>query len=129
TMDSIGTQLGRVIERRRWEKALMASEQQYRLLFERNQAGVYRTSVHGEVLACNAALARMLGLSSPEEVLATSALQYYCDPKERERFLAQLREGGAIANFELRLRRPDGTEIWILENANLLPAKDGSGPV
>jgi diguanylate cyclase (GGDEF)-like protein/PAS domain S-box-containing protein len=125
TMDSIGTQLGRVIERRRWEKALMASEQQYRLLFERNQAGVFRTTVDGYVLACNTALARMLGLSSPEELLASSALQYYCDPKERDRFLTQLREDGSIANFELRLRRPDGTEFWILENANLLPAKNG----
>jgi len=129
TMDSIGTQLGRVIERRRWEKALMASEQQYRLLFERNQAGVYRTTLHGEVLACNVALARMLGLSSPEEVLVTSALQYYWDPKERERFLAQLQEVGSVANFELQLRRQDGTEMWILENANLLPAKNGSDPV
>jgi diguanylate cyclase (GGDEF)-like protein len=48
---------------------------------------------------------------------------------ERAREVAQLREIGSIANFELRLRRHDGSEIWILENANLLPAKDGSDPV
>jgi diguanylate cyclase (GGDEF)-like protein/PAS domain S-box-containing protein len=129
TMDHIGTQLGRVIERTRAEHALQASEAQYRLLFERNLAGVYRTTIAGKVLSCNPALARILGYDSAEELLSTPVLQRYPDPVERERLLAQLHESGSVAGYEVRLRRKDDKEIWVLENATLTRAKEGSDSV
>jgi PAS domain S-box-containing protein len=43
------------------EDSLQASERRYRLLFERNMAGVLRTSVDGSTLEVNDAFARILG--------------------------------------------------------------------
>jgi len=129
TMAHIGTQLGRVIERTRGERALQTSEAQYRLLFERNLAGVYRTTITGRMLSCNPALARILGYDSAEELLSTPVLQHYPDPVERERLLVQLHENGSVAAYEVRLRRKDGSEIWVIENATLMRAKDGSDSV
>ncbi|MEO8382270.1 MAG: PAS domain S-box protein [Acidobacteriota bacterium] len=96
-----------------------ASEARYRLLFERNLAGVYRSTPEGLILDCNDACARLFGFDSSEEFLASSANDLYFDDAERERLVQKLREQGQLTNVELRLRRRDGSTVWALENVTL----------
>jgi len=100
--------------------ARKASEARYRLLFERNLAGVYRTDTHGRILDCNEACARIFGYESHEDFLAADANDFYFEESERERVVQMLREQRQISNLELRLRRRDGAAIWVLENVTLL---------
>jgi PAS domain S-box-containing protein len=105
-----------VTKRKRAEEAIRASEQRYRLLFERNLAGVCRATLDGRFLDCNDAYARILGYESREEILAQPVLSVYFDPAEREAYWAKLRERGTLSNYELRLRRKDGCPVWVLAN-------------
>jgi diguanylate cyclase (GGDEF)-like protein/PAS domain S-box-containing protein len=114
-----------ISERKRSEEALRASEERYRLMFERNLAGVYRATVAGRLLECNEALVRMLGYSSREDLLRRTAWDLFYDRRERESALARLRETGKLSNRELRLRRKDGVVVWALENETLLLGDDG----
>jgi PAS domain S-box-containing protein len=102
------------------EEVIRASEQRYRLLFERNLAGVCRATRDGRFLDCNNAYARILGYESREEIMAQTALRIYFDPAEREAYWAKLRERGTLSNYELRLRRKDGSPVWVLANDTLL---------
>ena len=95
------------------------SEARYRLLFERNLAGVYRSSSDGEILDCNDACARLFGYDSREELLGANANDFYFDDSERERIVQLLRDQKQVSNLELRLRRRDGTTVWVLENVTL----------
>jgi|GEM_PF-6852338 len=113
-----------ITEQKRAEEALRESEERYRLLFERNLAGVYRTALDGRVLDCNEAFARILGYHSPEEVLDRRATEFYFDAADREKFIARLREEGALIAFEWRLRRKDGSPVWVLENSSLIEGKE-----
>ena len=97
-----------------------ASEARYRLLFERNLAGVYRTAGDGKVLDGNEACARILGYATREDLLNGSAADFYFNDADRNRIIQLLREHRQISNFEQRMRRQDGSEIWVLENATLL---------
>jgi len=114
-----------VTERKRAERALHESEERYRLLFETNLAGVYRTTRGGRSLHCNQALANMLGYSSPQEVLAHPVLDFYFTDQERLKFLGELNKAGGLSNFEMRLRRKDGTPLWALASVN--PVADEAG--
>jgi diguanylate cyclase (GGDEF)-like protein/PAS domain S-box-containing protein len=96
-----------------------ASEARYRLLFERNLAGVYRSTPEGTILDCNDACARLFGYDSREEFLGANANDCYFDDRERERIVQMLREQRQSTNLELRLRRRDGTTVWVLENVTL----------
>src|SRR5262249_38074281 len=50
----------------------------------------------------------------------------YFSREDREGVLALLRAKGVLTNFELKMRRRDGSAVWVLENKTLL--KDtGSG--
>jgi PAS domain S-box-containing protein len=108
-------------ERQRHTAALLLarSEERYRLLFERNLAGVYRSTTDGRILDCNAAFARIFGFASKEEALASSAVALYGAPEEREGFVEELRRAGQLRNHERRFTTKQGRPIWTLENAHL----------
>jgi diguanylate cyclase (GGDEF)-like protein/PAS domain S-box-containing protein len=109
-----------VTERRRAEERLRESEERYRLLFERNLAGVYRTTIDGRILDVNDAIARMFGYRDREELLAETAYSLYTAEEDRNRVMAQLREHGRVSNHEVRMRRRDGTPLWVIESMTLL---------
>ena len=95
------------------------SEQRYRLLFERNLAGVFRSRGDGTVIECNEALCKMLRYSSREE-FQQNVLSIYFSEEERNAAFAALRAQGQLINHELRLRRKDGSEMLALVNIALL---------
>ncbi|HEX2060364.1 MAG TPA: EAL domain-containing protein, partial [Thermoanaerobaculia bacterium] len=97
-----------------------ANEARYRLLFERNLAGVYRTGADGRILDCNDSCARIFGYSSRTEFIEANANDFYFDDVERERVVQMLRDQKQLSNLELRLRRRDGSTVWVLENVTLL---------
>src|ERR1043165_7405430 len=57
-------------------------EERYRLLFERNTAGVFRTPTDGRVLDGNDALARLFGYRDKNELLQQPAEAVYFDPTD-----------------------------------------------
>lgn len=114
-----------ITERTRAEEALLLSEERYRMLFERNMAGVFRTTPDGKILDCNDSYAQMLGYKSREEMLQQSAWNLYFSKSDRDSFLARLMEKRSLSNFELNLRRRDGSIFWGLANVNLQSLKSG----
>ena len=115
-----------ISSRRQIEEALRLSEKRYRALFERNLAGVYRSTLDGRILDCNESFARIFGYASREEVLQQAAWDFYLKPEDREAAVAKLLERQTLTNYELCLRRKDGSTVWVLESENLIEGPDGS---
>jgi PAS domain S-box-containing protein len=114
-----------ITDRKRAEEDLRSSEKRFRLLFERNLAGVYRTTVDGQVLECNQAYASILGYSSPEEVQAVNAFDLYDDADVRRRWVAELQRSGSVTAWEQPQRRKDGSRVWVLLSASLTEDEEG----
>ncbi|MBU1180575.1 MAG: PAS domain S-box protein, partial [Proteobacteria bacterium] len=106
------------------KRALRKSEKRYRLLFERNLAGVYRSTPYGRLIDCNDAFARIFGYDSLEEAKEQPVLNFYDSSQARQNFIAALQAGGTLLDFEHRGRRKDGSLIWLLESASLVPGDD-----
>ncbi|HEY1252736.1 MAG TPA: EAL domain-containing protein [Thermoanaerobaculia bacterium] len=111
--------------RRQIEEALRLSEKRYRTLFERNLAGVYRSTLDGRILDCNESFARIFGYASREEVLQQTAWDMYLKREDREAAVAKLLERQNLTNYEICLRRKDGSTVWVLESENLIEGSDG----
>jgi PAS domain S-box-containing protein len=114
-----------VTDRMQAEEAVRASEKRYRLLFERNLAGVFRSTIDGRILDCNDSFARILGHNSREDVLRHQSVDYYFQPADRDQLIAQVQQKQSLVNFENCLRRRDGKLVWVLENVSLLCGDDG----
>jgi PAS domain S-box-containing protein len=97
------------------------SEARYRLLFDQNVAGVFRTTLDGRVLDVNEALVRYLGYDSRDELLARPAWDLYHQRSDREEFLRLLRANRAVLQIRIPLRRKDGSSLLGVVNASLLP--------
>jgi len=122
-----------ITERKRAEEALRESEERYRSMFENAPFGICRTTVRGKMIDANATFARLLGYSSPEEVLARvnklgTAEAIYVNPEERPGFIAKVvaRKGG-WHQFEHLFRRKDGSIVTGSVRFRALPKHSISG--
>jgi PAS domain S-box-containing protein len=116
-----------ITERKLAEEAMRASGERYRLLFERNLAGVYRCTVEGRLLECNQATAWMFGYETPEEVLAVPVTRWWHTASDRGAFLAKLRSEKSVTSHEMRFRRKDGESFWAIGNITLIEDPSGTG--
>lgn len=117
-----------ITERTRSIRALQESEERYRRLFEKNLAGVFRTTIkEGRILDCNDAFARILGFGSRERMLHKRAWALHFSKSSRKQVTDLLLETKTLTNHEVRLRRKDGRPVWVLENVTLFPSDNG-GP-
>jgi PAS domain S-box-containing protein len=115
-----------ITQRKTAEESLRQSEQRYRLLFERNLAGVFRCSTTGDVLDCNDSGARILGYDSREGLVGRLAAEVFFDPENKEADLHRMAQHGNVSNREIRLRRKDGTAVWVMANSSLIKDQYGS---
>ncbi|MEJ5166418.1 MAG: HD domain-containing phosphohydrolase, partial [Thermoanaerobaculia bacterium] len=102
------------------EQTIEESSKRYRLLFDRNLAGVFRASLSGILLECNDAFAQILGYSSAEEIIGTSVLKFYKEEADRKALITALTEQGFLRNYELLLKKKDGSFVWVLENVSFV---------
>src|SRR6185312_8907572 len=109
---------GIAIERRLAEQALRGSEAKFRGLFESIAEGVYQSSRDGRLQSVNPAFVAMMGYQTAEELYALpSVVALYWDPADRADFMRRIEREGEIRNAEFLMRRRDGQQVVILENA------------
>ena len=71
------------------------AENKFRAIFDNAIEGVYQTTMEGQILEVNPAMARLLGYDSPEALLAsdiTLSTHIYVRPEDRERLLRRTAE-------------------------------------
>lgn len=105
--------------------ARQESESRYKLLFERNVAGVFRTTKDGRILDCNDAFVQYLGYGSREELLKRKSWDLYAQRSDREQFLALLERERAMTNYQLHLKRKDGSDVTGIVNISVFPGDGG----
>lgn len=117
-------------ERKLVEEALRASEEKYRGIFENALEGIFQSSPQGRYLSVNPSMARMHGYDSPQDMIDSItdiATQIYANPSERQRVLGRIERDDRIDNYELHVRRKDGSEMWIL--SSLRAVRDLGGQI
>ena len=103
------------------------AEQKYRDIIRNAVIGIYQTTPDGRYLTANAALARIHGFDSPEELIVWNfGAQIYVDPARREEFVRQLEARGKVRNFEAQVYRKDGSKSWTSQNARTVRDENGA---
>jgi PAS domain S-box-containing protein len=94
-----------------------AAEEKYRMLFEQAQEGVFVATPDGELLDCNDAFVTMLGYGSRDELMALDVGSVlHPVPDEREAFRKEIEAHNYVRNFEITVRRKDGTLLAVAQS-------------
>jgi PAS domain S-box-containing protein len=105
------------------------SGEDYQSIFENAIEGIFQSSLDGHFLKVNPAMAHIYGYDSPEDMITSIRSikdQIYVDAEERKAFLKLLQKNGRVDRFEERNYRKDGSIIWTLTNARIVPDNEGN---
>ncbi len=104
------------------------AEEKYRLLFEQVQEGVFVATTEGKLLDCNDAFLRMLGYGNREELMAANVdTDLYASAEQRDVFRREVELHNYVRNFEVTLRRKDGTLLMAMESS--FATRDATGKI
>ncbi len=117
-----------ITQRKRAEEALHTAEQKYRSIFENAVLGIFQTTLEGEFLSVNPALARMAGYDSPEDFCASvpCTAQLYIDPKRREQLRELIVAQKLVHDFEVEFKTKEGGKRTTSVNVRVTPDRDGT---
>ncbi len=85
----------------------------------RLEEGIYVTSVDGTILDANPALLEIFGFGSLDELRRYRAQDLFADPGQRTQEQKVLRRDGVVREFEMDVRRPDGSTRTVLDTTRL----------
>jgi PAS domain S-box-containing protein len=104
-----------ITERKQMEESIKTSEAQYRSLVNDLNVGVYQNTLEspGRWIWANPACLRIFGFDSLEECKSHTVTEVYFRPEDRKVLTDALMHHGFVRNFEMQMRRKDGTPIWV----------------
>jgi PAS domain S-box-containing protein len=101
-----------ITEQKRAEQALRESEERFKAIAETTPVGIGVVGIpDSKFIYVNKAYVRSFGYAE-DELIGQGAPQIYWSPEERERALAILKEKSFVAEYEIKLKRKDGTLFW-----------------
>ena len=101
-------------ERKSVEAALENSEDRFREVAARAPIGIYRSTRDGRLVSANAAFVQLLGYELLSDVLALDlGRDVYFGEAEREKWIREIDHHSGTGDFEVRLKRRDGSAIWV----------------
>jgi two-component system, cell cycle sensor histidine kinase and response regulator CckA len=114
-------------EAKRAEKSIRESEAKYRTLVENMQDAFYRSDLEGTMIFGSGASARLLGYDSPDDLIGRNiATDFYYVQDKRDHLLEKLKADGRVTNFEVTLKRRDGSPVIVSTNSYFFRDRDGT---
>lgn len=88
---------------------------------------LYRTTPNGDILAANPALISLFGYESVAALTQDLATMetIYVDPSQRAKWIELIDQAGVVTDFDVELRRPDGSTIWVRDAARAVKNSHG----
>jgi PAS domain S-box-containing protein len=114
-------------DRKKTEESLRYSEEQYRTLVNNMQDVMYRSNINGEIIFVTPSGLRLMGYETIEEIIGLNiGRDFYNEPEQRKIFLEQLEKTGRVTNFEITLKKKDGSLLTVSTNTQYYYDKDGN---
>ncbi len=116
-----------LLERKRVTATLQESEEKHRSIIENIQEVFYRTDIKGNLVMMSPSGAKLLGYDSVEEMMGLNVTKtFYAVPEERGEFLTVLEEKGVVNDYEITLKKTDGTLVPVWASSHFYFDKSGN---
>ena len=113
-----------ITERKQIEAALRESEIKYRRIFESFEDIYYQIDENGIIQVLSPSVYRLTGWP-PDELIGKPVSNVYVRPEDREKLLAELARKGFLRDYEILVKKKDGTHVYASLVASILTDPDG----
>jgi two-component system, cell cycle sensor histidine kinase and response regulator CckA len=115
-----------ITERKEAEEALRESEERYRTLFEDSRDAIIITSRNGIILDVNTSMLELFGYKK-SQMIGMDVIKIYFNPEDRQFFIEKIETEGSVIDYEIKLRKKDGSSMLCLLTSTV--QKDQCGNV
>ncbi|MHA2151646.1 MAG: PAS domain S-box protein [Candidatus Thorarchaeota archaeon] len=113
------------------EAAIDASETRYRALYDSSPIAYFSLSLLGNILQVNKAAEHLLGYEDSD--LLRRNLSSFLPSTDQEEIVRQVvsevAQGKSVEDFEMQMKKSDGSSHWVSVTANLLEYPDKSSTI
>ncbi len=105
-----------ITARKQAKKEIQLNEERWQRILKNAVVGIGQINVAGQFLLANDKLAQIFGYGSKEEFLNSGMNlgDLYDSPQDKESCMEKMREQGTMEGAEVKLRKKDGTKIWVM---------------
>ncbi|HOI75681.1 MAG TPA: cache domain-containing protein [Syntrophales bacterium] len=117
-----------IANRMQIENELKESEEKYRSIFENAVEGIFQITADGRFISVNPAFARIAGYGSPGEMvdgISSINNNLLANPGDGERYREILDDKGFVEDFEIAMKRNDGSIVWVSINSRVVKDEKG----
>jgi diguanylate cyclase (GGDEF)-like protein/PAS domain S-box-containing protein len=99
----------------------------YEKMYQNALQGMFQSTLSGRILRANPAFKQLLGYEDTEEIFLSEGMveKLFENVDDRRKMAAHLKQEGVLSNYEVELRRRDGSPVWALASVRL--ATDEAG--
>ena len=108
------------------EKSLHHSEDSLRTFFAESRDMIYTANADDCIASINAAGLAFLGCTDRFEAVGHPFRDFALNREDRDFFLERIRRDGFVDDYEIIFKRPDGSELFCVENARAVRGTDGT---
>jgi len=125
--DLIARLEAKVTELQKTRDALQESESKYRSILINIVDAFYRTDNEGILVMASPSLATLLGYDSPTDCIGKQISRaFYVRPGDREILTSMVHRLGSVRDYEIELRRKDGSTVFAAVSSHLYYNPDGT---
>jgi PAS domain S-box-containing protein len=115
-----------ITEIKKAQKALEASEREYRTILESIEDTFYRTDAKGTLTILSPSGVTLLGYTDLKDVIGRPGTDFYAYPEDRKRLLEAIHACGSVSQMEVTLKRRDGTLVVVSTSSHPIFDKAGA---
>jgi len=115
-----------ITDRKKAEEALFQSEAKFRTLIENAPIGIGIGTLDGRIAEINQAAVKMFGYDSKEAFQEKPIAALYRNSEDRKGFVDALKREGFVMNYEVQMKRGDGSPMWCSITSVIHGKEEGS---
>lgn len=113
-----------ISKRKAVERRLQQSEAEFKKLFEDSKDAIYMSNKDGTIQAFNQAGMELLGYTR-HEIYKLNTRDLYANPDDRQQFIKEIEQFGAIRDYEVKLKKSSGELIDCLLTSSIRRDNEG----
>jgi PAS domain S-box-containing protein len=106
-------------------RELRRSEERLRAFFEDSPEMIYISNLEDRMASINAAGLLLLGAKDRFDLIGRKLSEFAVSPEDRERLFSKVGHDGFIADYEIMMKRLDGSVIYCIESSQAVKDREG----